>query len=215
MTKAIIFDLEGVVVDSEKHWDACALIFLGRHGLKYEREPHKPLLMGKTLEEGVEIWKKMIGLTGNTKKLAQERRDIIRDLYYDTDFIPGFMGFFKKVEKRYKLGVATSIERPFLRIIDGKLGVTKLFKNKVYSIEDIGFISKPNPDIFLFVAGKLKVNPGDCVVFEDSPNGVEGAKRAGMACVAITTTTDPKRLSRADLIVDSWGSGKLVDFLNR
>jgi len=215
MTKAIIFDLEGVVVDSEKHWDACALIFLGRHGLKYEREPHKPLLMGKTLEEGVEIWKKMIGLTGNTKKLAQERRDIIRDLYYDTDFIPGFMGFFKKVEKRYKLGVATSIERPFLRIIDGKLGVTKLFKNKVYSIEDIGFISKPNPDIFLFVAGKLKVNPGDCVVFEDSPNGVEGAKRAGMACVAITTTTDPKRLSRADLIIDSWGSGKIVDFLNR
>ncbi len=215
MTKAIIFDLEGVVVDSEKHWDRCALIFLGRHGLKYEREPHKPLLMGKTLEEGVDIWKKMIGLTGNTKKLAQERRDVIRDLYYDTNFIPGFMGFFKKVEKRYKLGVATSIERPFLRIIDGKLGVTKLFKNKVYSIEDIGFISKPNPDIFLFVAGKLKVNPGDCVVFEDSPNGVEGAKRAGMACVAITTTTDPKRLSRADLIIDSWGSGKIVDFLNR
>lgn len=212
MIKAIIFDLEGVVVDSEKHWDACAVIFLGRHGLKYEREPHKPLLMGKTLEEGVIIWKKMIGLRGDTKKLAQERRDIIRDLYYDTNFIPGFMDFFKKVKKRYKIGVATSIERPFLRIIDEKLAVTKLFNNKVYSIEDIGFISKPNPDIFLFVASKLRVSPKDCVVFEDSPNGVEGAKRAGMTCVAITTTTDPKRLSKADLIIDSFSDNKLDRF---
>lgn len=215
MVKAIIFDLEGVVVDSERHWDTCAVIFLNRHGLKYEREPQKPLLMGKTLEEGVEIWKKTIGLAGNTKKLAQERRDIIRDLYYDTNFIPGFMEFFLKVKGKYKIGVGTSIERPFLKIIDGRLGITELFKGKVYSIADIGFVSKPNPDIFLHVAKKLKVSAEDCVVFEDSPNGVEAAKRAGMECVAITTTTDPKRLSGADLVIDSWSSGKIVDFLNR
>ena len=213
MIKAIIFDLEGVVVDSEKHWDTCAIIFLGRHGFKYEREPQKPLLMGKTLEEGVMIWKKTIGLRGNTKKLAQERRDIIRDLYYDTNFTPGFMSFFKKVNGKFKVGVGTSIERPFLKIVDEKLGVSKLFNNQVYSIEDIGFISKPNPDIFLHVASKLKVKPQECVVFEDSPNGVEGAKRAGMMCVAITTTTDPKKLSRADLIIDSFSDKKLQRFL--
>ena len=213
MMQAIIFDLEGVVVDSEKHWDTCAIIFLGRHGFKYEREPHKPLLMGKTLEEGVMIWKKMIGLKGNTKKLAQERRDIIRDLYYDTNFTPGFMDFFKKVRKKYNVGVGTSIERPFLKIVDDKLGITKLFNNQVYSIEDIGFISKPNPDIFLHVASRLKVKPKDCVVFEDSPNGVQGAKRAGMMCIAITTTTDSKKLSKADLIIDSFSDTKLKRFL--
>jgi len=213
MLNAIIFDLEGVIVDSEKHWDKCAIIFLGRHGFKYEREPHKPLLMGKTLEEGVMIWKKMIGLKGNTKKLAQERRDIIKDLYYDTNFATGFMSFFKKVSGKYKVGVGTSIERPFLKIVDDKLGITKLFNNQVYSIEDIGFISKPNPDIFLHVANKLRVKPKDCVVFEDSPNGVESAKRAGMICVAITTTTDPKKLSKADLIIDSFSDVKLKRFL--
>lgn len=211
--QAIIFDLEGVVVDSEKHWDTCAVIFLGRHGFKYQREPHKPLLMGKTLEEGVMIWKKEIGLKGNTKKLAQERRDIIRELYYDTNFTPGFMNFFKKVSKKYKVGIGTSIERHFLKIIDEKLGVTKLFNNEVYSIEDIGFISKPNPDIFLHVAKKLKVKPKQCVVFEDSPNGVEAAKRAGMMCVAITTTTDPKKLNKSDLIIDSFQDNKLKEFL--
>lgn len=213
MVKAIIFDLEGVVVDSEKHWDTCAVIFLGRHGFKYQREPHKPLLMGKTLEEGVLIWKKMIGLKGNTKKLAQERRNIIRDLYYNTNFTPGFMSFFRKIRKKYKVGVGTSIERPFLKIIDEKLEVTKLFNNYVYSIEDIGCISKPNPDIFLHVANKLRIKPKDCVVFEDSPNGVESAKRAGMVCVAITTTTDPKKLSRADLIINSFSDKKLKGFL--
>lgn len=211
--QAIIFDLEGVVVDSEKHWDTCGVIFLGRHGFNYKREPYKPLLMGKTLEEGVMIWKKVIGLKGNTKKLAQERRDIIRELYHDTNFTPGFMKLFKKVSKKYKVGVRTSIERQFLKIIDDKLGVTKLFNNHVYSIEDIGFISKPKPDIFLHVAKKLKVKPGDCVVFEDSPNGVESAKRAGMKCIAITTTTDSQKLNKADLIIDSFQDSKLKGFI--
>ena len=211
--QAIIFDLEGVVVDSEKHWDTCAVIFLGRHGFKYQREPHKPLLMGKTLEEGVLIWKKEIGLKGSTKKLAQERRDIIRELYFDTNFTPGFMDLFKIVSKKYRVGIGTSIERPFLKIIDDKLGITKLFDDHVYSIEDIGFISKPKPDIFLHVAEKLKVKPKDCVVFEDSPNGVEAAKRAGMVCIAITTTTDPKKLTKADLIIDSFQDSKLKGFI--
>lgn len=213
MIKAIIFDLEGVVVDSERHWDTCAIIFLGNHGLKYEREPHKPLLMGKTLEEGVEIWKKLIGLKGDTKKLAQERRDIIRDLFYDTNFTPGFLDFFKNIKKKYKYGVGTGIERPFLKIIDDKLGITKLFNGQVYSIEDIGFISKPNPDIFLYVAKKLKVKPEDCVVFEDSPNGVAAAKKAGMRCVAITTTTNATLLYKADIIIESYADKKLITFL--
>lgn len=212
MLKAIIFDLEGVVVDSEKLWDRCAVIFLGNHGFKYEREPHKPLLMGKTLEEGVEIWKKEIGLKGDTKKLAQERRDIIREMYYETNFIPGFLDFFNKVKDKYKIGVGSSIERTFLEIVDNKLGITKLFNNHVYSIADIGFISKPNPDIFLFVAKKIGVNPKDCVVFEDSPNGVRAAKNAGMMCVATTNTTTSDLLKEADIIIDSWMDNQLKQF---
>lgn len=212
LTRAIIFDLEGVIVDSEKLWDKCAVIFLKNHGFRYQREPHKPMLMGRTLEEGVEIWKKEIGLKGDTKKLAQERRDIIREMYYETNFIPGFLDFFDRIKNKYKTGVGTSIERPFLAIVDNKLGITKMFKGHVYSIADIGFISKPNPDIFLHVAKKLNVDPEGCVVFEDSPNGVKAAKNAGMMCVATTNTTTRDLLADADIIIDSWSDDQLKQF---
>lgn len=210
--QAIIFDLEGVIVDSERHWDKSDTKFLKNHGINYDSKRVKPLLMGKNLHEGVEILQGIYNLKGDIDELVQQRRDIIVNLYPTTNFIPGFKRFFAKVKRLYKTGVATSIERRFLEIIDRKLGISSLFNNHVYSIADIGFISKPNPDIFLFVANKIKTNPNECLVLEDSPNGVEAAKKAGMKCIALTTSTDRKRLESADMIVDSYSQIDLKQF---
>ncbi|OGD89400.1 hypothetical protein A3J17_04810 [Candidatus Curtissbacteria bacterium RIFCSPLOWO2_02_FULL_40_11] len=213
MIKAVIFDLEGVIVDSERHWDKSDTKFLKNHGIKYDSKRIKPLLMGKNLHEGVKILQGIYDLRGEVEDLVQERRDIIINLYPTTNFIPGFKCFFNKVKKLYSTGVATSIERRFLEIIDNKLGISNLFNNHVYSIADIGFTSKPNPDIFLFVADKIKTKPEECLILEDSPNGIEAAKRAGMKCIALTTSTDRKRLKGADFIVDSYSQIELNRFL--
>jgi hypothetical protein len=73
---------------------------------------------------------------------------------------------------------------------------------------------KPNPDVFLEAADILEIKPGNCLVIEDAIAGVEGAKRAGMKCIAVTTTNSASNLSDADLIVDHLGNLNKKDFLS-
>lgn len=203
--ESIIFDLEGVVVDSEPLWSKVDEEFLKRQGLDYVDEDWKPLLMGKSLVDGSRLFKERLGLQPDAEAIAQIRRAIAREqLQNAVTFIPGFEAFFPKVSGSFKTAVGTGMERELFAILDARLNISEMFGGRVYSIDDIGRISKPNPDIFLYVAGKLGSAPLQCVVIEDSPNGVEAAKRAGMYCVALTTTTPREKLNRANQIVNSY-----------
>ena len=73
---------------------------------------------------------------------------------------------------------------------------------------------KPNPDVFLKAANILQVGSENCVVVEDAIAGVEGAKRAGMKCIAVTTTNPADRLAQADYIVEHLGKMSTEDFLS-
>lgn len=203
--EAIIFDMEGVVVDTESLWDEVAKLFLGRRGLVYDRATLKPLMMGKTMEEGIRIWQDHYGFNGNIQKQAEERRQIVREVFIkDVKFIPGFLEFYELIKSEYKTAIATSSEREFLKLFDQRLNLTGLFGNHIYSIADIGHISKPNPDIYLYAAKKIGVTPSVSVGIEDAPNGIEALRRAGMRSIAITTSTTREELSAADLVVDSF-----------
>lgn len=207
MKKAIIFDLEGVIVDTEPLWSKADEEFLKRHNLPFEdyETTWKPKLMGRNLFEGAGLFRDHYGIQAEIEELARQRREIAKELFaLEVILIEGFQTFFESISDKYKTGVATSLEKAFLANVDLRLGLSKLFGRHIYSIEDIGFISKPNPDIFLHVAQKLRVLPMNCIVIEDSPNGVEAAKRAGMRCIAITTSTTRQRLSKADAVVDSF-----------
>lgn len=203
--EAIIFDLEGVIVDSELIWSKVDQEFLKHQGLSYVEEEWKPLLMGKSLADGARLYKKRLGLKASVASLAQLRREIAQKLLLGpVTFIQGFEAFFPKVVSRFKTAVATGMERELFASLDARFNITTMFAGHVYSIDDIGRISKPNPDIFLYTAKKLGSDPLNCVVIEDSPNGVEAAIRAGMRCIAITTTTSRGKLDHADLVVDSY-----------
>ena len=205
MINTIIFDAEGVVIDTEPMWDKSQKEFIGRRGLSYDRKKIKHLISGKSLVDGVKIMQKEYGFIGNPKKLAKERKIIIKKLFKSQlKFIVGFKDFNQKIKKRYKTCIATSMDKELLKIVDKKLKLLQLFDNKVFSIQEIGNVSKPNPNIFLYAANKLNSKPEDCLVIEDSPNGIEAAKRAGMKCIALTTTYSKDKLIKADLIVDSY-----------
>ena len=96
------------------------------------------------------------------------------------------------------------MDEDLLRIIDRKLNLFKLFKDRVFSLADVGYQSKPNADIFLYAVRQLESKVKNCVVIEDAPHGVEAAKRAGIICIALTTTYDRDKLSAADVVVDSY-----------
>lgn len=212
--ESVIFDLEGVIIDTEPLWDQVSIIFLERRKAIYNRERTKPLLMGKTLAEGVRIMQEQYGFGGNVEEQATERREIARELFSeDVVFIPGFEKFYENiVGKGLKSAIATSLERDFLKSMDQRLKLSELFNDKIFSIADVGYKSKPNPDIFLHAASQLSTLPLNSLVIEDAPNGVEAARRAGMRCVALTTSTTREKLIGANLVVDSYTEIDLSKF---
>lgn len=212
--ESVIFDLEGVIVDTEPLWDQVSIIFLQRRNAAYNRDRTKPLLMGRTLAEGVRIMQEQYGFGGDVDEQAIERREIARELFSeDVVFIPGFEKFYENVlGKGLKSAIATSLEKDFLKSIDQRLKLSELFNDKIFSIADVGYKSKPNPDIFLHAASQLSTLPSSSLVIEDAPNGVEAARRAGMRCVALTTSTTREKLMSASLVVDSYTEIDLSKF---
>ena len=205
MIDTIIFDAEGIVIDTEAIWDKGQEIFLRRRGFVYDRERIKPLLTGRTLAEGVEVMKQAYQFEGDTENLAHERADIVRDLFiHETCFIQGFLEFYESVRNRYKTCIATSMDEDLLKLVDQRLNLAALFGNKIYTLDKVKYRSKPNPDIFLYAAKQLRSSPENCVVIEDAPHGIDAARSAGMWCIAISTTYDPRKLEKADFVVSAY-----------
>jgi beta-phosphoglucomutase-like phosphatase (HAD superfamily) len=201
---AIIFDGEGVVIDSEPIWDLSQREFLDRRGIAYAREEVKPLLAGRSLMEGVRVLQVKYGFGGDVQALAQERADIVRHLFKRVGFVPGFQEFFGRIRGRYKTCLATVMPSDLLAVVVESLELRSLFGPHIYCPDNEGLPSKPEPDLFLHSARQIQANPEDCVVIEDSPNGIEAANRAGMFSIGITTTFSSDRLHAADLIVSSF-----------
>jgi beta-phosphoglucomutase len=213
MINAIIFDAEGVIIDTEKMWDRAQAEFLRRRGLAYDRQALKHLLSGKSQPEAVEIIKAQYNLKEDAQALANERRELVRrQLEAHVDFIPGFRDFFRRIQPEYRAAVGTAMPEDLLAIVDARLGLSQLFAGHVYSLVAVGYRSKPNPDIFLHAAKQLGVHPENCVVIEDAPHGVEAARRAGMKSIGLATTYDRQTLGRADVVVDSFAQIDLAVF---
>jgi beta-phosphoglucomutase-like phosphatase (HAD superfamily) len=205
MIEAIIFDAEGVVFDSESAWDRGQVEFLGRRGVVYEREKLKPLLTGRSLVEGVKVMQEMYGFSGDPEVLAKERVAIVSKFFNaGLLFIEGFGEFYQKVRGDYKTCIATALTGDLLTIVERTLELSRLFAGNVFSIADVGNIGKPQPNIFLYAARTLHTPVERCLVIEDSPLGVEAAKRAGMKCIALITTYKREMLASADWVVDGY-----------
>lgn len=204
MIDTIIFDAEGVVVDTEALWDKSQEIFLRHRGMSYDREELKPLMAGKNLIEGVEIMKQYYGFTGDKHILAKERLDIVQQLFAnEVQLIDGFLLFFEQVQQKgFKYCIATSLSKPLMLTIDQRLNLIKMFNGNVFFVSDVeANRSKPDPAIFYYAAQQLNSSPDKCLVLEDSINGILGAKKAGMRCVGITTTFTKEQLKMADRVV--------------
>jgi beta-phosphoglucomutase-like phosphatase (HAD superfamily) len=205
MIEAIIFDGEGVVFDSETIWDKGQHEFLGRRGIAYDRSRLKPLLTGRSLVEGVRVMQGLFGFAGDPEVLARERLEIVRT-FFETEitFLEGFLTFHTQVRAFCKTCIATSLAPDLLSVVDRSLELSDLFSGKVFSLAHVGNKGKPEPDLFLFAARQLGSPVEHCLVIEDAPLGVEAAKRAGMRCVALTSTYKRELLTAADLVVDQF-----------
>ena len=203
MIKAIIFDLDGLIVDSEPiHYKAHKMA-LEKYGIKLSKKDY--LQFG--VARGSKFFYETIGNKQNIKLDIPTVQKIKR--VYFTDFIKTDVKLRDDFDKlipnfygKYKLAIASSTKKEIIELILKKFELAKYF-DLIVSGEEVKN-NKPNPDIYIETAKKLGVSVVDCLVIEDSQSGLIAAKKAGMKCIAIPNDfTKFQDFSKADLILNS------------
>lgn len=204
---AVIFDNDGVLIDSEQLFDEATLEMWRRRKIRLPRG-YRSLVVrqvkGVTEVMMFRRFKLFLRLPDSVPALIAERQRIVGKLFERRlRLMPGARALVRQLRQRFSLGVASS--SPAWRIRAGlrRFGLLKEFRT-IASVDDVRGRGKPQPEIYLRTARRLGVPPRRCVVIEDAPNGVTAAKRAGMSCIALKHPTVPRRaLRRADVIVTS------------
>jgi HAD superfamily hydrolase (TIGR01509 family) len=189
---AFIFDIDGTIIDSmpfhTRSWD----VFLARRGAPGVDDEFFQRTAGRT---GIEVMRELFGPLSDADAFAfvREKERIYRELFA-AEFreIAGFTAFARTAKALgLRLACATAGDPENIRFALAGLGLQDFFDAAVgaHDVER----GKPEPDLFLLAAQRIGARPHACLVFEDAPLGIEGARRAGMRAVAIAST-----LSAAD-----------------
>lgn len=182
--KAVIFDLDGTIVDSMWMWKQIDIDYLGMINRPFPTDLQK-CIEGMSFYETAVYFKNQFNIEDDVEDIMKCWNDMAYDKYtYDVPLKPGFDGFIKYLSNNgYKLGVATSNSRVLAYASLESRNVKQYF-DSVITGDECGR-GKPEPDVFLNTAKALGVEPKDCIVFEDLPAGITAGKRAGMKTVAI------------------------------
>jgi HAD superfamily hydrolase (TIGR01509 family) len=185
--RAVIFDLDGVLADSEPWWNKIDAKLLAEFGVNYHGEYHQDVL-GVSYRLAVEFYKKMFGLSVSTDEMMRRRGEIAADFFANRiDVFPSTKPVLQELRQmNLHLAVATSSvsasARPFLT----RHGLAAFFE-VVVTGEEVEH-GKPHPDIYLRAAGKLGIAADACLVIEDALSGIAAAKAAKMRVAAIPDT---------------------------
>ncbi|MEW6607547.1 MAG: HAD family phosphatase [bacterium] len=201
--KAVIFDMDGLMVDTEPLYSEAMKQVAAKRG-KCFTLPLKQKLMGRLPIESLTIFKEELELEEPAIRLLEEREEIYTRLLAQN--IKPMPGFFKLLHLLNEIGIrkaiASSSKRRFIELIVNKLGIVEQFE-VIVSGEEVKY-GKPNPDIYLLAAEKLNISPQECLVLEDALTGVMSAKAAKMKCIAVPNQfTQGLDFSCADLVVNS------------
>ena len=181
--KAALFDLDGVVFDTEPQYS----IFWGAQCREFHPEipglEHK--IKGQTLVQIYDAW--FSGPLADSQVLITERlNDYESQMNYD--YIPGFEEYIRKLRQQgVKTAVVTSSNQPKMKAVYAKHPEFKSLFDAILTSEDFER-SKPDPDCYLKAAERFGVEPKNCVVFEDSFNGLKSGRAAGMYVIGLATT---------------------------
>jgi HAD superfamily hydrolase (TIGR01509 family) len=202
MIKAVIFDMDGVMIASEPLWEKTERILLGKRNIDYN-PIYRDKIVGLNQNDSGKLLKETFNLPETVQELINERLEILLELYEkELELVPGLTELLKELkENSFLLALASSSPYIAINFVLDKFYLRDFF-SVVVSGESVE-LGKPNPDIYLYTAKKLGVEPNECVVIEDSINGVKSAKEAGMLCIAIPDKRlNQKEFQIADLVVD-------------
>lgn len=201
MDKAVIFDMNGVIINDERIHQQSWKILCKKYNIRLTEEEFKNNIFGRTeADTFTYIFHKRL-TPSEIEKLSAERVKIVIEIFKpNLALTDGLLQFLKSLKnKKVPIAIATSSRKPYTNFILDNLKIRTYFQ-KVVTAEDINK-GKPDPEIYLLTAKQLSKPPENCVVFEDTLSGIKSAKAAGMQVIAITTTHKAEELSSADRVI--------------
>ena len=221
MIKAIIFDFDGVVVDSEPLHFKVFQQMLGDEGINLTKELYTSKYLAYDDKTFFTRSLSDFGKYENTKQindLIDKKSEIFEALIDENiNVFAGVSDFLDEVNGKYPVAIGSGALRSEIEIILEKKGLQKYF-DFIVSADEVEHC-KPNPEVYLKVLNEFnsinkdKLSAGECLVFEDAVHGIQAAKSAGMKCVGITNSYSQNEIAEADIVIESF-EGIGFDFLN-
>ena len=202
---AVIFDMDGVLVNSNPYHLAKWVDFLNHHRISFREEELPELILGKRNDTAFRHFLGPDLTPQESKRLSEEIEATFRKVFKPhARPLPGLDALIKECHAAgVPMAVASSAVRTNIEFVVDALGYRPYFRTMVSGDEVTH--AKPDPEIYLKAAGHLGIDPSDAVAFEDSYVGIGAVKNAGMKCVAIASTFPRERLvPLADLVIPTF-----------
>lgn len=191
MIHAVIFDMDGVLIDTEKHYNAAWCQAATEAGFPFTRE-HALLLRSCEAKEGEKLMQGIFGPSFDYYAIRERRRELVRErlAQYGLEKKPGVEETLRFLRaKGIKTAVATATALDITKSHLTTIGVYDLF-DSIVSAKNVAH-GKPEPDVYLYACEQIGERPQDCMAVEDSPNGIMAAYRAGLRTVMVPDLTQP------------------------
>jgi HAD superfamily hydrolase (TIGR01509 family) len=201
---AVVFDLDGVIVDSEHVWDEVRTAYTRESGGRYTDSATRDM-MGMSSLEWSAYMASELGVPGSPEEINAAVVDRMLARYGEAPpLIPGAVEAVRAIARRWPVAIASSSNRELIDVVLTAAGLAGLVRVAVSS-EEVAR-GKPAPDVYLEAARRLGVEPTRCAAVEDSHNGIRSAKAAGMRVLAIPNQhfpPDAEALAQADVVLAS------------
>ncbi len=205
--QAVIFDLDGTLVDSMWMWGAIDEEYLGRYGLSCPEDLQK-VIEGMSFSETAAYFKERFQMKDSIEEIKQAWVDMSLEKYkHEVPLKPGAREFLELLARRgIPAGIATSNGREMVDAVLESLDIARYFRAVATACEVAA--GKPAPDIYLEVARRLGAEPARCLVFEDVPAGIQAGKRAGMTVIAVEDDFSKEMRQEKEQLAD----GRIDDY---
>jgi len=189
--KAVIFDMDGLMIDTERLYFEVERIMARKFGKEVKDETLWKM-MGRKPLEAITVFAEDLELDISPKKLLEIRDELfVKKLVNEVEPMSGLFDILNILKGKVKMAIATGSPQKFLKIVLDKLKIESYFD--VFVTSDEVEKGKPDPEVYNTAVKRLKVAPFECVVLEDSSNGALAAVRAGCYTIAVPTVYTNKQ----------------------
>ncbi|MFQ6674784.1 MAG: HAD family hydrolase [Fidelibacterota bacterium] len=201
MIKAVLFDLDGVVIDSEPLYEKVEMDLLAPYGISLSDRDQRDL-KGTTEQGFYALIESRYRPGWNRDEVIRKGRRLLLEVFSrELTFVPGFVALMDRITGRFRTAVVTSTPKWLVDAIRGMLPLDRFFSD-ILCADDISN-GKPHPEPYLTMMARLRVRPQETVIIEDSLHGVTSAVRSGAFCIALAGSFSVDELQEAHRVVES------------